>query len=302
MTLVFLSLAVVFFSIQFLFSKGYQLKAGNGKTQSLVFTAMMSLGIILEFVVYQGFTLQISTPSLVYAFFYAVLILVCEIASLKAFEFGKVSIVSLYALVGSVVLPFFYGVILLKEPVGISKAAAILIICLSFLIPLFDDPSRTQEQTRPRKGLFTILCILVFLSNGLISIILKAHQMSRNIVSETNFLILASGFTLLLSIVLLIPVMINKGEGAKSPAGLNKKSIGLFVLLAFGYGTFNGTGNIFSMISARTLESSIQFPVISGGVVTLTALLSLLVYKEKITKKIGLSLGLAVLSIIIFSL
>lgn len=300
MPFVLLALTVTFFSAQFLFSKGYQLKTGSGFKLTFVFMSLMSSGIILEFLIFNRFRLHITHISLAYAFFYAVLILVCEIASLKAFNLGKVSIVSLYTLIGSVVLPFLYGTVILNEGLTLTKIIAIILICISFIPPLFDNNTASQENTNKKSRLiFFMLCITVFLSNGLITIIQKAHQMSKNIVPESDFLILASIFTFLLSAVCFF--LIGKNEKGFL-TGQSKKTVLICIMFAVLYGLFNGAGTILSMICAKTLPSSIQFPVISGGVVSLTAILSFIFYREKITTKIYLSIGLAVLSIIIFSL
>ena len=56
------------------------------------------------------------------------------------------------------------------------------------------------------------------------------------------------------------------------------------VLFASGYGVFNGIGNLFLLISLVHLPASVQYPLVTGGVMLFSTLISAL-RKEKIEKK-----------------
>jgi drug/metabolite transporter (DMT)-like permease len=283
-----------------MFSKGYQMKTENSMLQTLIFTALMSFGIVMEFSSIQRFTLSFTWPSFLYACIYAILIIVCEITSLKAFGLGKVSIVTLFVLIGGVALPFIYGVVILGEELTVSKGFAVLLMFLSFVMSLYEKKSKSgsDELSKTRKKwLFIIACVLVFLSNGFISIVIKAHQSGSNIVSETNFLILTSLISLCISLVLIV-FLARKSSIKQVARTVPIKG----VWLALGYAICNGTGTLLSMISARTLPSSIQFPMISGGVVALTAFLSIFIYKEKFYLWNYAGIGLTIFSVILFGI
>ena len=66
------------------------------------------------------------------------------------------------------------------------------------------------------------------------------------------------------------------------------------------YAVCNGLGNIFSLNCAKTMDASIQFPVISAVVIVLGALFGWLIYREKIESRDWVGLILAALGIVFF--
>lgn len=74
------------------------------------------------------------------------------------------------------------------------------------------------------------------------------------------------------------------------------------LLLAFtaGYAVCNALGNIFSLRCAVTMDSSIQFPILSGVVIFMGAVFGWLFFKERITKPTIISLTLIVIGISLF--
>ena len=77
----------------------------------------------------------------------------------------------------------------------------------------------------------------------------------------------------------------------------------LVTLLAFGFcfAVCNGVANIFSQESlAAGMPSSVQFPVISGSVIVLTALFGHWFFDEKIDRYGAISLALSVVGSVLF--
>ena len=85
--------------------------------------------------------------------------------------------------------------------------------------------------------------------------------------------------------------------------GRDKMMPRLFVLLlalTAGYAVCNAMGNIFSLRCAMTMDSSIQFPMLSGVVIFMTAVFGWLFFREKIGKSNLLSLTLTLVGIGMF--
>ena len=66
------------------------------------------------------------------------------------------------------------------------------------------------------------------------------------------------------------------------------------VLLTGGYAVCNGLANVCSMHTAKTMDSSLQFPLLSAMVVVFTALLAWAVFHEKPGRGDAAGLGLTV--------
>ena len=68
-----------------------------------------------------------------------------------------------------------------------------------------------------------------------------------------------------------------------------------------GIGAGCHVGNFFILKAALHLPASVQFPIISGGTIVFSAVVSALIYKEKISKKEWLCILGAFLSTFLFA-
>lgn len=310
MTYFYLALSCILFSAQFIFSKLYQKNSNNTLIAANWMSIFSSVWMFLIFFVFNNFTFEISAVSVLYAFFYSVISILCSISSFFAMSLGKVSTVTLYTLLGGFILPFFYGIAFLKEELTVFKVFGLILMFFSFLpTALSKDDKSKQAKSKKSFYFFLFLCISVFLLNGMISIISKAHQINENAVGTNDFLILSAVFRFMLSsVVVLILTSIKKTKEKKFIRAIfsgvtpnsSFKWIMILFLIAGGYAIMNGMGNFFSLTCAKTMDSSIQFPIISGTVVPLTAVFSWIFIKEKIKKKDMAGMVLAIAGILMF--
>ena len=75
------------------------------------------------------------------------------------------------------------------------------------------------------------------------------------------------------------------------------KPIAVMVLL----GAAMYVGNFLQLLAADKVPASVQFPLVSGGVIVLSALVSVLFFKEKISKKEWISVAGAFVSTFLFA-
>ena len=143
-----LAAAGVLFSVQFLFTKQYQIRAGAGWRPAIWMLVFANLWMGFLFLSAGGFRLRILPASLLYAVVYAVCAAVNNAASLFAMRLGKVAVVTLFSLSGGLLLPSAYGVIRLGEPLTAGKAAGTLLIVLASFGCLFGK----QDERGPRGG------------------------------------------------------------------------------------------------------------------------------------------------------
>lgn len=61
------------------------------------------------------------------------------------------------------------------------------------------------------------------------------------------------------------------------------------------------TGNFLHLKSANNVPASVQFPLVSGGVIVLSSLTSAIVFKEKISGKEWISIAGAFVSTALFA-
>ena len=67
-------------------------------------------------------------------------------------------------------------------------------------------------------------------------------------------------------------------------------------------GVANGVVNLLVMVASLTIEKSVMFPLISAGGIVLTWIISVFLYKEKLSMKQNIGLVLGIVSIVFLNL
>lgn len=294
MAYILLATACLLFSLQFLFSKGFQLKSRSGPAASLWMTVLDGAWFLLLFWPLNGFALHMTPTAALYSALFAVFGVICNMATYFALGRGKVAVVTLFTLTGGLVLPVLYGTIGLGETLRPGQWVGIGLILLSFfpgvLFP--GRPPAEKAAGKGGKGTFLILCAVIFVTNGLVSVVAKAHAVAPDAVPERDFLLFAAMLRLGVGLLLLAGARLKSGPGICPPIRGYGRAVCLSMLLAGGFTLCNGTGNLFSLAAAKTLSASLQFPLLSGAVVGLSALFSRGVYREKLSGGDLIGLGM----------
>ncbi len=322
MEYIYLALACLCFSVQFIFNKLFESNSDgtyNAGTWCSFVTAFCMLVYLLPS---SGFKYEISVSAWICSLSYTASSLLCTGVTILALNRGKVSVVTTYTLLGGMILPFLWGVIAYHEEATPEKIVGILILILSMLSGLLwdilfenkktDTAAESHEPQRKSGVLFHILCLLLFMTNGIISIASTASQKASDAISSGGFLLLceteiAIGAMIILLVIGLWKKKTGNRHGFRDAwIGIVKKRpitlpllLLLFVCCAL-YAVCNGLGNLFSLQCAKTMAASIQFPVISAVVIILGALFGRVFFHERIEKRDLASLVLASVGIVFF--
>jgi drug/metabolite transporter (DMT)-like permease len=130
-------------------------------------------------------------------------------------------------------------------------------------------------------------------------VVAKAHSISEGAVNEESFTVLYCGINALLSLVLLAVTSIKnaKEKTVQIRAALSPRPILIMALLgAAAYG-----GNFLQLMAAGNVPASVQFPLVSGGVIVLSALVSAFIFRERVSKKEWISVAGAFASTFLFA-
>jgi len=306
MDYIILLTACTFFSVQFIFNKVCSKNTTSDMSGGLIINIFQSGWIALTFFIANGFRISYTADSVKFAVLYSLLMILCNCCMAPALKYGKISVLSLFTLAGCLVIPSVFGIVFLNEEVKITDVIAIIIILISFTVNSAEDifVKKPEANNEKPKAFFWVLCIITFFGNGLVSVVSKLHVISGNAVPTYDFLVCASTLRFLISssIIVAIGIAGKDRRSATASAGIfgffgisGKKSVLPLILGGLGYGLANGIGNIFSMRSQKTMNASLQFPLLSATVVVLTALMGFAVYKEKPSKYeiVGMSLTVA---------
>jgi drug/metabolite transporter (DMT)-like permease len=227
------------------------------------------------------------TPfSLLLAMTWAVVCNAITYFSIKALSLGSISNYSLFLMAGGMVLPTVYGVFF-GDSFGVFKILGIAFVLFAVLMRV------NIKEKADKKALLCFFALFLF--NGSVGIISSLHQ-SNSIpferISATQFSLLRSLTTIGVGAVLFGICPIKKKENSPSLQSYAKASpwAGLG-------GLINGVAYLFLLLSLKDLQPSMQYPIITGGCIFLSAISSLLL-KEKITLKDWIAVSIAVIGTI----
>lgn len=310
MDMIYLALTCTFFSVQFIFSKLYQKNSNGSINASLWMTIFYAIYSIVFFGVQIGFTPEISTSAVIYALLYSVAGIFTTLSSIIGMSLGRVSTITTFMLLGGMVLPFIYGVTVLNEAITIPKIIAIIIMIVSLIPSLISkEEGENKEQDKKKHMLYILVLLVVFIGNGAISIITSASQKAADAVPTESYMFIIAIIQIIIAGITSVCVALknNKEKNFTKAlfSGVGKEYTLKAILLAFLcsalYGVCNSLGNVFSLACVNAnMDASIQFPVISGSVIVLTALIAWALFKETPKKKDWISIVLSVAGVILF--
>ena len=295
----FLLSACVCFSVQSIFSKLYQKKSGGSISACLVNSTMTSFfGVLYCFayalIIQSEIFFTMTKPAIIYSIIYATAGMISTVVFLFGLNFGNLSILMTYSLLGGMVLPFVYGILFCNEDFTVFKCIGTLLLLISLLPTAYDSYKHNNKENLKKNShlIFPILCFLVFFCNGMTGVVAKAHQMSPEAITSDQFVMLGSFEKTLLSLII-FGIYLFATRKSKSVSGSSMKITPKYVcLLGFyllSYAVIHSMGDILSLLCASEMDSSIQFSLISAFCIFFTAIIGQLIFKEKITKPQKLS-------------
>ena len=299
-------LAVVCFTGQFAFTKIFEKLVKSSFISTLVMLIVTSIFGALIFLIVGGFKVEFSLFSFILAIIFAIIMIPYYLIGVKVLSLGSLAVYSVFMMLGGMLVPFFYGVIFLSEQITISKIiGTVLLTTFIILQGVSQEKNATpvKEENRlinkNKKRLFFILCLVIFFINGLTGVIAKAHEIGPNPINEASFSTLYCALTALFSFIALIIVMVKnrKTNPTSLKPVLKLKPIITMLLI----GATAHTGNFLHLLVAEKVPASVQFPLVSGGVIVLSAIASRVIFKEKITKVEWLSVLGAFIATVLFA-
>ena len=267
--------AALLFSLQFMFKNGFQKECGSSWNASLIFSLYSSVSGLIVLLIINKFHLEASLFSIAVALIYSIVNIVLGYSSIKAFQYANLSVYSVFSMIGGMLLPFIYGIMCGEEfkPVRI-------ICCILIVISVAMSINKGEQSRKAIK-----YYIAVFVLNGMVGVISKFHQSyTAYCVDSASFIILTKIVTLLMSVVL---ILVQKERSLK----ISKTA----ALYCTGDSVFNSIANLMLLIALLNLPASVQYPIVTGGVIIFSTIIDLL-RKEKVTKKEIAAAGIAFIS------
>lgn len=275
-------IAVVLFGGCFALNDVYQKLRSSSLYESMALAFIGAIAGLAFLLPMGGFRPQATPFTLLIAFLSALNGLAYTFCSLKALERVNLSLYSLFAMLGGMLLPFLQGILFYGEPLTVPKMICLLLIGGALVL------SVSKER---KKGGF-LWYGGIFVLNGMSGVLSKIFTASAlEKASAEWFSIWGALFTALISGVLWL-ILARKNSNPYS-----WKAFGL----AFANGGINRFANLLLVIALVHIDASIQYPMITGGVIIVSTIICFF-KKEKPKRKELLAVLLAFMGLLILAI
>ena len=308
--------ACLLFSAQFIFTKLFSKKTKGDLQSGLVNGAVIAVVMALYLMPMNGFSYSFSRSALIWATVSGLSSVIMTFINVRAMKLGDLSIVTIYMLLGGQIIPFLYGVLWLNEELNAIKLISVVILTVALFPPVIEALAAKKKNAGADNAasggglMFHLLCLILFIGNGMVSIATKAHVISTDAIPDTAFTMLcASEQAVLLVLILLAFAVRNAVKKKEKPISsvftdivkeqpVGAKTMAALLCISVCYSVCNGVANLFSQSCAHTMDSSIQFPILSAAIIVLTALIGRIFFREKITAAKAISIVLSLIGVV----
>ena len=242
-------LSVVVFAGCFLLNDKYREKRGSSLKISLQFSVVSAAAGFLFLFAVNGFKPEFTWFTFIVALIGAVNSIGFTFCSFKALKIINLSLFSLFSMLGGMMLPFLQGIIFYNEAITLAKILCFVLITLALLL--------TVQKGDKRGGYVYYLGIFVFNGmSGILSKIFTSAPFEKT--SPEGYSMLIALCTVILSSFILCVFFRKKEENEKS--GISA------TLISVSCGVLNIAANLILVIALSHVDVSVQYPMVTGGV------------------------------------
>lgn len=285
------------FGSQFMVTKAFEKNYGKTVRASLSFSLLYSLfaGVIFFIIklVSSGTVFNLNPFSLCMAFGLSLVNILSSAIGIKTLALGDIAVYSLFLMLGGMIVPFFAGIVFLKESISVCNLIGVAIMIIALCLPVFfgkknknAGEAQTDGDTKKKTSVFFyVLCVFLFILNGLSSTLSKFNSVREGAALGAEFTFYTYGIQFVISLAA-FALTTASGKSDKTQ-NEEKQPVILFRPVAIGcgaaFGAVNGTAFLMSSVAAEHVVAVAQYPLITGATILFSSLLAFLFYREKPT-------------------
>ena len=250
-------LSVMIFGGCFALDDLYRQHRGSGIRISMEYALTSALSGLLVLTAINGFRLECTAFTLAMAMLSVLLNFGYTFCTFKALGTINLSLYSVFSMLGGMALPFLQGILIYGEGLTLGKIICVLLICAALALTI-------QRGHSGRNGIYYAG---VFLLNGASGMLSKVYAASA--LPKAS----AAGYSILICLctacaaLLLLPLF-------------RKQAVPKMTLKSTAIGALSGAGNKvanFLLVMALShVDASVQYPMVTGGVMIVSTLLCFL--------------------------
>ena len=268
------------------FSK--QIAKNNADTY--LFNAVLSVGGVLFFMC-TGNVYKVSAFSLYMAVIFAVVTIFAQVFLTLAMGCGPMSFSILFTYLGTMIIPTIYGMLFLNQMPSVTQwvGFGLMLVSVACSVDL------KQKGPNGMSAKWLLLTLGGFIMWGLVGVCQQIHQSSKYAGELNGFLFYSF---VIMTVLLMGFFYLCKLRGETQNYMIRSKA-SIFVLLS---GVANGAINLINLFLAGRMPGVIFFPIVSGGVIILSGIAAIIVFKEWLQKKQVVGVVAGVLSVILLGI
>lgn len=284
-------LLVVLYSLQTLFCKFYSDNyTGKDTLASPVLCVTQSIAIAVLSFAFAGFSFKISLISALFGALNAAVLFGYNTSLIKAGERGSYAFMNMMMLFGGIFIPLVYSSVYTGSFPSVLQCVAIISMIIACLLMNVENIKLGGSKIS-----YYVFCVLLFLFNGLYGTLLKAQEQHRADESQ-EMVIISYG---LMGVIAITQLIIKEKKNTLKAFRFNKKSA-LFLILFL---VISGLAVNVLVTLLKFVDVTVLYTVDNGGVMMLSAIYSITLFKEKATplKIIGIVIAVVSLCVLGYS-
>ena len=283
-----LTLATLLLAVDFSFNKIYQKTKGTSPASGFGFNALLGLFTAIIFFWINGFKADFSVFSFLMAMAVNILVITYNIIGFRLLKSGTMAIYTMFLMSGGMILPYVFGLVFLGESFSALRMAGLVLILLGVI---FSNTGGGKINTKQ-----LIMCIAVFVLNGFVSITSKLHQTQTTFrtVKTEDFVLIGGLFKFVFAGIM---YLIYKNKD-KQKTGDNNAFIPLVIIALSAVA--GGVSYLLQLNGAMALPASVLYPFITGGGIVMSSLAGVIVFGDKLSKNVVVSIVLCFFGTVLF--
>ena len=303
MDYLYITIAVVGFALQFSLVKLYQSRVVDSSMKMALiaeksFFLSMALSAVtgLIFLFVKGFSLDVTRFSTLNALGMAVISTICAFVGIIVLSRGKMSIYTLFMMLGGMMIPFLAGVAFWDEPLTLPRVIGLAMLTVSLYFPVLEKSGGKSTK------LFFFLCLCIFLANGMHGVIGKHQQSTPGQVDTGSFIAMRELIIVAMNAVLWLFLYVRRRSRSIAAIRIEPRFVAINALIIVAFAVVYGTAQYFHLLAASTLDASLQFPIVTGGTMVLAAAAGFIFFRERPGKFASIGIAIALIATILFGL
>jgi drug/metabolite transporter (DMT)-like permease len=254
----------------------------NGQAKTFLFNAMVSAIWFIGLLAIRNINFTVSSTVLFFGIIYGVVQAIFQYFKMQAMANGPISVTTLIGTC-SFFLSTILGIIIWSETITILQAVGLTFLILSVMICI----RKNGKDDKKASVKWLLYCIGFFFASATVGIVFKFFSKSNG--GDAADMMIIASFVMMITFFVL-------GKAKSNDGMLVEKRDILFALAC---GVVSCAYNRLNIYLAGVLPSIVFFPSFNGGVILLSLVTGVILFREKLSLKqyIGFSVGIVSLMV-----